>query len=379
MPPDLERGDWSPEPEPDTALFEVGPYILLGQPGTAFVALKADGIPAPSVEWWVAPSGEPVAPQVRAARPVVRTITARRYQDLWVARLDDLPTGPRITYRVRSAAGESPEHRFRAGAPAGARFRFVVFGDTRNGHSVHRQIVEAVEREEVDFMINTGDLVERGGKKPDWLRFFQIERPLLVKTPLVPAVGNHDVSGRDYFRRYLLHALWSDSRHYYTRDWGDLRVLVLDSGIELRRGSEQYAFAERALSEGARAGKLMAMMLHYPPYSSGEHGSILEVQAPVGELARRYGVELVVAGHDHNYERTRPIDGTTYVVSGSAGAPIRPVRPRWFTAEARTEPHYVLVDVDGRRLILRAVNLQGETFDTQVLHDLAPAQRQRAR
>jgi Icc-related predicted phosphoesterase len=111
----------------------------------------------------------------------------------------------------------------------------------------------------------------------------------------------------------------------------------------------------------------MVMALHYPPYSSGEHGSSPDVQGPISTLARRHGVELVLTGHDHDYERTRPIDGTTYVVTGSSGAPIRPIQPRWFTAEARTEPHYVLVDVEPERLILRAVNLRGETFDTAVI------------
>ena len=89
----------------------------------------------------------------------------------------------------------------------------------------------------------------------------------------MPLVGNHDVSGRDYFRQYFLHALWAQNEHYFVRDWGNLRVVGVDSGIECREGCSQYYFAERALAEGARLGKLMVMALHYPPYSSGEHGS----------------------------------------------------------------------------------------------------------
>jgi 3',5'-cyclic AMP phosphodiesterase CpdA len=274
---------------------------------------------------------------------------------------------------VHSAAGDSPEHTFRAGAGPGTRFRFAVFGDTRTGHSVHRQLMEALDHEDIDFLVHTGDMVERGGRKEEWLRYFQIEREVLADMPVVPAVGNHDVSGRDYFRRYFLHAEWAEDRNYYTFDWGNLRIVVLDSGIECRNGCEQYAFAEHALREGARRGQLMAMMLHYPPYSAGRHGSSLDVQKPVHDLARRHGVELIITGHDHNYERTKPIDGTTYIVSGSAGAPVRPVSPRWFTAEARTEPHYILIDVEEKRLIMRAINLQGDTFDTHVMEDLPPA------
>ena len=368
VPPGLDRSsDWE---EAQPGLFTMGPYILLGSPGTAYVALKAEGVPAPEVDWWVQPeTGASTAAPAPSSAPtrLMQTVTARRSEDMWVAELRDLPVGPSIRYRVRSAVGTTPDYQFRVGAEKDKRFRFAVFGDTRSGHSVHRSIVEALEREKVDFTVHTGDMVERGGRQDQWARFFQIERPLLVDTPMMPLVGNHDVSGRDYFRHYFLHALWADNQHYFVRDWGQLRVVGVDSGIECREGCSQYFFAERALAEGERQGKLMVMALHYPPYSSGEHGSSPDVQGPISTLARRHGVELVLTGHDHDYERTRPIDGTTYVVTGSSGAPIRPIQPRWFTAEARTEPHYVLVDVEPERLILRAVNLRGETFDTAVI------------
>ena len=84
-------------------------------------------------------------------------------------------------------------------------------------------------------------------------------------------------------------------------------------------------------------------------------------------LLYEHGVEIVVNGHDHDYERTNPIDGTTYIVSGSAGAPIREVKPHAFSATVRTEPHYVLIDVEKDRLFLRAVNLAGNTFDSTVI------------
>lgn len=394
VPSGLDRGGvWE---EKDPGIFATGPYILIGPPGTAFVALQADGIPAPEIDYWIDREAEaeraqkaaavastdptpPVDAAVDAGKPDgkpapggVRTVTARRSEQMWVAELRDLPAGPAIHYRVRSAIGNTPDYKFRVGAPKHERFRFAAFGDTRTGHSVHRSIVEAIDREMVDFTVHTGDMVDRGGRADQWTRFFQIERPLLVDTPIMPLIGNHDVSGRDYFRQYFLHSLWSNNQHYFVRDWGNLRVVGVDSGIECREGCSQYTFAERALAEGAKRGQLMVMALHYPPYSSGEHGSSSDVQGPISALARRHGVELVLTGHDHNYERTQPIDGTTYVVTGSSGAPIRPVRPRWFTAEARTEPHYVLVDVEADRLILRAVNLQGDTFDTTVIDDNKP-------
>jgi 3',5'-cyclic AMP phosphodiesterase CpdA len=70
---------------------------------------------------------------------------------------------------------------------------------------------------------------------------------------------------------------------------------------------------------------------HHPPWSSGEHGSQLAVRREFGPLFERYGVDLVLTGHDHNYERSKPMrgsevasaptQGVSYLVVGSGGAP----------------------------------------------------------
>ncbi len=343
--------------------FMTGPYIMLGGKGEAFVSLKADLARPPVVEWWVSgrTDGQPTA------------VTARKDGDLWVATLRNLPEEHAITYRVRSSRGDTEPYEFRHSAPHGDSFRFAAFGDTRDGHGVHRSIVEALAREKVDFVVHTGDMVGHGGVRREWDRFFQIERPLLVETPILPAIGNHDMGNGEMFRHYFLQDMWAGEARYYAHDWGNLRVVAVDSGIECRDGCTQYAFAERALREGAERGQLMVLFMHHPPYSSGEHGSDGTIQRPIRELAKRHGVELVITGHDHDYERTKPINGTTYIVAGSAGAPIRPVQPKWFSAAARTEPHYVVIDVVGDTLAVRAVNLDGTTFDTAVIFPVPPA------
>ncbi len=359
--------------EPKAHPFVTGPYILFGGPDKAYVALKADLAKPPVVQWWV---DDNEAPGVVPAD--AKSATAVQEKDVWVATLDGLPPVKYVHYRVVSSRHTTKVETFRVGVGRDEPFRFAAFGDTRTGHAVHRAVVEGLARERIEFVVHTGDMVDRGGKKHQWERFFQIERPLLKGTPIIPAIGNHDV-GRDYFGRYFLLDRWTNNRRYYYHDWGNLRIVIMDGGIECRKGCEQYAFVRRALKEGAAKGMLMVMALHWPPYSSGAHGSQKLVQKPISELADLYGVELVIAGHDHNYERTKVLKGTTYVVSGSAGAPIRPVRPRSFTAVARTEPHYVLFDVENGRIIMRAINTRGDTFDTFTIKPNPPAeQREKA-
>ena len=352
--PPRDRPNWTEQPG---ALFDIGPYLLLAGKGQAIVAMSG-GKHSPVVRWWPSSSREPTQPKD------VQAVTANKSGDLWIARLSNLPDDRYVAYQVESMGRRTPIKTFRIGRLPGQQFRFAAFGDTRTGHAVHRAVVEAVAREHVDFVAHTGDMVERGGKDPQWRRFFQIERTLLDHAPILPALGNHDKSTRGYFRQYFLHRLWAKNRRYFAHDWGNLRIVSVDAEIECRSGCTQYAFVERVLAQAAERGMLIVMMLHMPPYSSGQHGSNLTVQRPITRLARQYGVELVISGHDHNYERTKPMAGTTYIVSGSAGAPIRPVGISPFTAVARTEPHYVLIDVSQTGLAIRAVNLRGDTFDT---------------
>jgi predicted MPP superfamily phosphohydrolase len=353
----------SPWEANESSLLTTGPYILLGEAGVAYVAFKSPDSDQPIVEWAAGTSD--------ADSQVVR-VPAVQIGNLFVATLEALPGGEVIRYRVVTKRGSTEFQSFRVDVGSDESIEFAAFGDTRTGHSVHRAVIEAMNREDIDFVIHTGDMVANGGRDAEWDQFFQIERPLLSHVPILPSIGNHDMSARNNYQHYFLQNLWAKGRRYYSKDWGNLRIIAVDGGIECKEGCDQFQFVENALREAAKKNMLVILFLHYPPFSSGKHGSNLGVQEPITDLAKRYGVELVIGGHDHNYERTKPIDGTTYLVSGSAGAPIRAVDPQWFTAHARTEPHFVLLKVENQRIILRAVNLRGETFDTTVINPVAP-------
>jgi Icc-related predicted phosphoesterase len=351
--------------------FRVGPYLVPVAQGHIAVVVNDDHDDPPVIEWWV----ETASTATAAAAPQTRRVQSTKLNGLWIATLENLPPDVPLAYRVHceeSLTRPVGPFSFKAGVSRGQRFRFAAFGDTRTGHIVHRALIEAMSRERIDFVINSGDLVEFGGTEEQWELFFRIEAPLIASRPVLAAIGNHDVSPRRYFEKYFLSQMVSSGNRYYHVDWGDVRVVIMDSETEARPGSDQYAFLERTLREGAAKDMLMIMSLHYPPYSSGEHGSNLEMREVVGELAPRYGVELVLAGHDHDYERTEAIDGVTYIVAASAGATIRKLSPSKFSKVLRTEPHFVLFDADRGSLVGRTINLAGNTFDSFVIEPNPP-------
>ena len=81
-------------------------------------------------------------------------------------------------------------------------------------------------------------------------------------------------------------------------------------------------------------------------------------------LFEKYKVPLVLAGHDHHYERTIAVNGVTYIVSGAGGRGTRPTGESWFTAVARQVSHFSYIDVRGDTLTFHAIDGSGAEFDT---------------
>ncbi len=177
-------------------------------------------------------------------------------------------------------------------------------------------------------------------------------------TLLLGVLGNHDVTGD--------HAAGQMARlgmpwRWYARTLGDVLVIVLDS---TQPGSvQQLAFLRRELQASTAIWKIVA--LHHPPYSAGSHGSDIATRKAFEAIFVENGVDLVLAGHDHDYQRSVPLGGVTYVVSGGA-ARLRPTGREVFTAFSASVLHFVTVDVWDDRLVVTAFSRAG-VLDRAVL------------
>ncbi len=80
-------------------------------------------------------------------------------------------------------------------------------------------------------------------------------------------------------------------------------------------------------------------------------------------IFERYGVQAVFSGHEHDYQRTNPINGVTYIVTG-AGSRTRRTGVDDFTAVASSTHHFVDLNVFDDHLRLRAIDQDGEQFES---------------
>lgn len=257
--------------------------------------------------------------------------------------------------------------------PEDGTFRFAVIGDSGSGNANQFAVAKQLTAWKPDFVLHVGDVIyEKGEAELYDSRFFAPYRALLGDTVFYPSPGNHDY-GRKNLDGYEAtfeapRARPTDTERWYTFRYGHAQFFSLDSSMPFSAGSAQTKWLAGELA--ASTAKLKVAFFHHPPYSSGSHGSSLNLRKAWGPLFEQHDVQLVLTGHDHHYERIKPredfaADGTptTYVVTGGAGAWLRKVSPQAFTAASALEYHFVGFTAQGQQLTGEAIAKDGRIFD----------------
>lgn len=287
-----------------------------------------------------------------------------------VVRIGALEPGTLYCYSVHDAAGAlvyGPSGFRTAPAPGDdVRVAFAVLGDSGSGSDDQRAVAAQLGTVPLDFVLHVGDVAYPDGTLGELeSNHFAIYAPLASAIPLYPSIGDHDDAtgaAGPYREVFELPVHQGDDpaarERRYSFDWGPVHVLVLDA---IRNSAAQVAFAERDLAASRARWKIV--VLHEPPYSSGWHGSAMGVRDAYAPIFERHGVQLVLSGDDHHYERTTPQHGVTYVVTGGGGYSVRPARGASWTAFVQTVFHFTYVTVEGDVLRLRAIDATGREFD----------------
>ena len=172
-------------------------------------------------------------------------------------------------------------------------------------------------------------------------------------------LGNHDYEvGRG---AYELKTLGMPGR-YYTRTLGDVQLFFLDSNAITTR---QTMWLAQHLAASAATWKIA--LFHHPPYTCGGHAGDTDVARAWVPLFERYGVQLVLSGHDHDFQRFAPRNGVTYVVHGGGAAPLYRLHrcpsfyPPWVRRFSRHG--FLYVSATDQKLDVSAVDLGGRVRD----------------
>lgn len=265
--------------------------------------------------------------------------------------------------------------------------RMVVLGDSGTGSREQNTLAAMMIARRPDLMLHTGDLVYPSGTVDAYLeRFFAPYAPLLERIPVFPCPGNHDYYCEEANFYVALNSLPSAGipeaeGRYYSFDWENAHFVVLDSNLPLEQAvagqGKMLEWLEQDLAADRHFWKIA--MFHHPPYAGGPNED-----DPLSHLARkhivpileRHGVQLVLNGHEHNYQRSHAIrqgevvkagEGIVYLTSGGGGAELYEPKARAEAAFQQGSYHYLEADLRASELQLRAVRVDGVTIDAIAL------------
>lgn len=338
------------------------PYLQNGRPGEVTLVWRSAHPQAARVRVWDM-WGRVAFDLTRAPEPQPEV------------RVPGLVPGMPYRYEVEEAGRALGTGRFTAPRGSESRhLRFAAFGDMGSGAPVQLAVAERMAAWKPEFVIATGDIVYPSGGAADYgPKFFQPYRALLAESVFYPSLGNHDVktgNGAPYLAAFALPERPGGER-YYAFDAGPARFWVLDSTQSMALDSPQIQWLQADAAQSRAKWKFA--VFHHPPYSSGIHGSS-RLSNHLAPLFSKLGFAVVFTGHDHDYERTQPQGGVTYLVTGGGGAMIYGVTPKPFSAIAAPLYHFIGLTIYENTLAAMVYTADGKLLDAWSIQ-APPAQR----
>lgn len=301
------------------------------------------------------------------------------------ARFSALRPDAVYAYRVGDGTIWSEWFHFRTASLEPAPFSFIYLGDAQKDiASLWSRTMRAafLDAPRARFVLHAGDLVNTGESDDEWAEWFGAGGWINAMIPQVPAAGNHEYARLNREDPLQLSSYWRPqfalpedgpeglTETVYSFDFQGARVIVLNSQEEARL-ADQAAWLERRLEENRNRWTIVAF--HHPVFSVAPDRDNAALRTAWKPLFDKYGVDLVLQGHDHTYGRGENVldgqqrtdeAGTVYVVSvsgskmyevGAAGA--------WATRTGANVQLYQVITVTPQVLRFEARTATGQLFD----------------
>ena len=247
-------------------------------------------------------------------------------------------------------------------------FTFAAVGDSRTNVGIWNTISTLTNNRNPAFVVFNGDIVDTGSSASQWDAWFDNGKNLIGNKLILHAQGNHDVASASYYQNIfdLPKNNTPQTELYYSVEYGETVFICLNS--ETPSDVTQYNWLKATLAANASK-KWKIVSFHRPFYTVGPHAGEMDAYWNTWFKAfDDYGVDLILTGHDHLYERFKPInrnvstsspvanygsqptEGRCQVVCGGAGAPLYTAGSSSFLQAFKSDYHYVIFDVTGTTL-----------------------------
>ena len=246
--------------------------------------------------------------------------------------------------------------------------KFAVIGDTGTGDkhqlAVAKQLTATRAKFPFEFVVMVGDNIYGGNSARDYDKKFALPyKPLLdAGIKFYAALGNHDDPSERYYKPFNMNG----ERYYTFKPADGVRFFALDSNY---MDEKQLKWLDDQLATSGSEWKIA--FFHHPPYSSGEtHGSDETLRTQLEPRFVKAGVNIVLTGHEHFYERVKPQKGIAYFITGSS-AKLREgnIAPTALTAKGFDSGYtFMIVEIAGDDMYYQAITDTGKTIDSGTVH-----------
>ncbi|VAX22651.1 hypothetical protein MNBD_IGNAVI01-2096 [hydrothermal vent metagenome] len=283
--------------------------------------------------------------------------------------LKNLEAETEYSYQVEVNGYRSSKYSFRTAVKKGSPFSFAAYGDNKGGPFNHKKIADLILSYRPLFVVNNGDMVERGTVYKQWDKlFFTPAHEMMAEIPLVPAIGNHERNAEYYYNYFCL----PDNKAWHSFDINGAHFVIVNTEPKyLFDSNEQINWLKNDLEQNKATWTFV--FEHVPPFTSGGNyyaNDRVAVKNLLHPIYEKYNVDMVIAGHDHHYERSKPIGSrkskhaVTYIVGGNGGTPMRYIgKQRDFSFKVSRTFGFSLIDIDGSNLRFREISINNKIID----------------
>jgi predicted MPP superfamily phosphohydrolase len=247
--------------------------------------------------------------------------------------------------------------------------RFAVIGDTGTGDNHQRDVAKELvnwrAKVPFGFALMMGDNLYGGDRPSDYQKEFEVPYKALLDAGVkfYATLGNHDNPNERLYKPFNM-----NGERYYTfkPERTSARFFALDSNYI---DDKQLQWLDKELAASGSDWKIC--FFHHPLYSSGEtHGSADLQREKLEPVFVKYGVNVVLTGHEHFYERIKPQKGIAYFILGSSAKVRRGDIQKTDLTEKGFDQGYtfMLMEIAGDDLYFQTVSDKSETVDTGTIH-----------
>ena len=285
-------------------------------------------------------------------------------------KITDLKTSTKYYYRAIAETDTFTGTFYTGPESEDTKVTFLAYGDTRSNPADHDKVAERIiaayheDKNAQTIIIHSGDLVRNGDDEEDWdKQFFDPSykniQELFGTLPYLAVMGNHEKTGQ-LFAKYYPYQFYAD-RYYWSFDYGSAHIVIIDQYTSYSNGSAQYRWLENDLSATVKPWKFIVM--HEPGWSAKEWRNNKDVQNYIQPLCKKYGIQMVITGHNHFYARAH-VDGVVHITTGGGGAGLYDPDPTFPNIMiVNKSHHFCKIEIDGDSLQFSAIKYDGEIID----------------